>query len=85
MTMIRYAPTSLRGQFLKKWLKISAYTFFGLWLFLAWAFQAAYEPSAIWALFFTIFVCGGGMFLRWADGYSDIEILLMAQQKNRVK
>lgn len=79
---MRNQLTPKRRQFLKEWLKKSAYMFFGLWLFLAWAFQASYFASGLWAGFFTVFLCGGGMFLCWADGLADAEILKLLQQKN---
>lgn len=75
---MRNALSPARRQFLKTWLKTIAYMFAGLWLFLAWAFQATYFASGLWAGFFTVFLGGGGMFLRWSDGLTDDEILALA-------
>lgn len=80
---MRSLLSPLRYQFLKKWLKTSISTFVLLWLFFSWAFQASSNSSALWASLFTVFLCGGGTYLRWSDGLSDDEILKLAEESSR--
>ena len=64
-----------RKAFLLHWAKTTARVFLILWLLLTWIFQGSAEGGAIWAALLTVFVAGGGVYLRWHDALSDQDVL----------